>query len=56
MGQKDKSCPCCRSVDITHSYMYAAGDKYECKSCGKMWGWYYDRNRPENRLKSDPYN
>jgi len=53
---KDKSCPTCHSTDITQCYMAFSGDKYECLACGKMWGWYYDRNKPENKLKSDPHN
>lgn len=53
---KDSKCPCCGSKSIVHSYMYAAGDKYECLDCTKMWGWYYDRNLTENKFKSDPNN
>lgn len=54
--KKEKNCPCCYSKDITQTYIYGHGDKYECSNCGKMWGWYYDRNKPENKTKSDPYN
>lgn len=55
IGGKDKNCPACRSKDIIQSYIYAHGDKYECKNCGKLWGWYYDRNKPENKNKTEPY-
>jgi uncharacterized Zn finger protein len=53
---KDTYCPSCYSRDITQKYIYASGDAYECMHCGKMWGWYYDRNKPENKYTPDPFN
>lgn len=50
---KDETCPVCYSKNITQKYMFASGDAYECLNCGKMWGWHYDRNKPENRNKSE---
>lgn len=50
----DTNCPKCYSKNITMKYYYASGRAYECESCNKLWGWYYDRNLPENKFKTDP--
>ena len=52
--QPDKNCPKCHSKEIIMKYYYGAGRAYECKNCIHLWGWYYDRNKLENRLKSNP--
>ena len=52
--QPDRSCPKCYGKNITMKYYIAAGRAYDCKKCKNLWGWYYDRNLPENKHKTDP--
>lgn len=52
--QPDTNCPSCRSKNIFFTYYVGAGRAYTCRDCPKLWGWYYDRNKPENKFKSDP--
>lgn len=47
-------CPGCRSDDTYTRHIYGHGNAHECNQCGRMWGWYYDRNLPENKMKSMP--
>lgn len=52
----DKECPKCHNKSISMKYYIGAGRAYECNKCHKMWGWYYDRNLPENKNKPNPDN
>ena len=54
MDLNAKTCPKCHGHNIYTSHMYGAGDKNECRHCGHLWGWYYDRNNPENKMKPSP--
>lgn len=53
MDLNAKTCPRCHSRDVyTTCVLY--DEKNECRRCGKLWGWYYDRNKPENKFKPRP--
>lgn len=54
MDLNAKTCPKCRSRKVYTRHMYGAGDNNECRECGHLWGWYYDRNKPENKFKTNP--